>query len=296
MDRTAASSSTRATGLALIGISVLFFSMAGLFSKGIDAGAWEIIFWRAVFSALAMLGWLAWRRRIRAEFGSLGRTGWLAAAFCASGTAAFIPAFKLTSIANVTLIYAAAPILTGLAARFWFGERMTRPAILGCLAGFGGVAVIVAGSLGSLHLRGDLLALWMTLSMALVIALFRHYPATPGSAVMVLSCLFLLPPGAIFGSPLAVDPAELGWMALFGLSFATASVTLVEAAKRLPAGECALISTAEIPLAILLAFLILGEIPAIASLIGGGAILAGIAGSQIAALKRSRPVTGRVTG
>ncbi len=30
----------------LVVVSALMFSSAGLFAKGIDAGAWDIIFWR----------------------------------------------------------------------------------------------------------------------------------------------------------------------------------------------------------------------------------------------------------
>ena len=42
---------SRNTGIILLLISALVFSTAGLFTKGVAAGASEVIFWRGVFAA-----------------------------------------------------------------------------------------------------------------------------------------------------------------------------------------------------------------------------------------------------
>ena len=59
----------------------------------------------------------------------------------------------------------------------------------------------------------------------------------------------------------------------FGLVFAIASVTLAEGAKRVPSGQTALLSTLEMPLAPLLAFVVLSEVPPTQTWIGGSVIL-----------------------
>ena len=67
----------------------------------------------------------------------------------------------------------------------------------------------------------------------------------------------------------------------FGLVFAVASVTLMEGAKRISAAQTALLSVLETPLAPILALLILAEMPATTSLIGGGMIFCAVIWAQM---------------
>lgn len=84
-------------------VSALVCSAAGIFTKGLHAEVWDIIFWRGLFAAM-FTAYTVWRGRFRMHFIGMGRSGWPAAVVGASSTAASIPAFKLTSIANVSLI------------------------------------------------------------------------------------------------------------------------------------------------------------------------------------------------
>jgi len=47
--------STHAQGVALVCISAIAFSTAGLFTKGVSADAWSVIFWRGVSAAVFTL-------------------------------------------------------------------------------------------------------------------------------------------------------------------------------------------------------------------------------------------------
>jgi len=152
-------------GIGLIAVSAITFSTAGLFTKGVQAGAWEVIFWRGFFAAAFTTVWTVRRGALRRNFLGMGTSGLAIGVVGASGTAAFIPAFKLTTIANVSLIYAVAPLIAALLAWFAIGERVSRRTMAGCVGALLGVAVIVSGSLGQISLYGDLLALWMTIAM-----------------------------------------------------------------------------------------------------------------------------------
>ena len=272
--------SQHATGVALVVLSAVVFSTAGLFSKGLAVPAWDIIFWRGVFAAILTTLYVFWCGHFRREFLCMGRSGIVVALLGASGTAAFIPAFKFTTIANVSLIYAATPILAMLLAWAWIGERMTKYVIVGATASLAGVVLIVAGSLGKLNLTGDLLALWMAVAIAVMLVVYRVFPDTPAAGPAVLSSLVLLPLALIFGKPLQNSLWDIGIMAIFGLTFAVASVTLAEGARRLPAGETALLSLLEMPLAPLLALFAFQEWPALTTLAGGAMILSGVLYSQ----------------
>ncbi len=273
---------SRKAGVALMIASAVMFSSAGLFAKGVSASAWDVIFWRGIFSAVLTTLFIAGRGSLAREFFGMGPAGLTAAVIGASGSIAFITAFKLTSIANVALIYAAAPMLAALFAWLWMKERMTLSVVLACLMSFAGVGLIMSGSLGGINLRGDLLALWMTVVMAIYLVIYRRYPKTPSGGPIVLASLLVLVPALVFGTPFQNPISEIAIMAAFGLVFALASVAMTEGAKRLPSGETALLSTLETPLAPVLAWLILTEVPAWMTVAGGVLILLGIVGSQLA--------------
>ncbi|MEM9332065.1 MAG: DMT family transporter [Pseudomonadota bacterium] len=279
------SQNQRNVGIALLLLSALVFSTAGLFTKGVSANAWDVIFWRAFFAAIFTTGFIYWRGRSKSEFLHMGKVGWIVAAIGASGTAAFIPAFKLTSVANVSLIYASAPLLAAIFAWIWIKETMSWPAVFGCAAAFIGVLFIVGGSLKSINLQGDMLALWMTIVLAAMMVIYRKFPETPSAGPSVVSCLFLLPPAIYFSNPFMVSLTEIAILSAFGLVFAFASVTLVEGAKRLPSGETALLSSLEAPFAIILAWIILFEAPPLPTILGGVLIMVGVFASQARNIK-----------
>jgi len=260
-------------GVVLIVISAITFSTAGLFTKGVEAGAWEVIFWRGFFAAAFTTIWTTNRGTLRQNFLGMGFSGWAVGVVGALGTAAFIPAFKLTTIANVSLIYAVAPLIAALLAWFAIGEKVSSRTMAGCVGALLGVAIIVSGSLGQVSFFGDLLALWMTTAMASIMVIYRKFPDTPGAGPQVLQSAFLLPFAALLGNPFDVERTEIYVLAAFGLLFAIASVTLAEGAKRVPSGQTALLSTLETPLAPVFAFMLFAELPSIATFVGGSIVL-----------------------
>jgi drug/metabolite transporter (DMT)-like permease len=260
-------------GAFLVVISALTFSTAGLFTKGVEAGSWDVIFWRGFFAAALTTAWTINRGTLRQNFLGMGYPGLAIAVVGALGTAAFIPSFKLTSIANVSLIYAVSPLIAALLAWLVLGEKVSSRTMAGCVGALLGVAIIVSGSLGQFSLNGDLLALWMATAMASIMVIYRKYPDTPGAGPAALSSVLLLPFAVIFGDPSDVERTEVFVLSAFGLLFAIASVTLAEGAKRVPSGQTALLSTLETPLAPVFAFLLFTEIPNIATFLGGSVVL-----------------------
>ena len=263
-------------GVILLIIAAVTYSTAGIFTKGVVAGAWSVIFWRGVFAAGFTTGWTIGNGTFRHNFFNMGKSGWAVGIIGAIGTAAFIPAFKLTSIANVSLIYAAAPLIAAMLAWLAIGERITRRTLIGSLCALMGVGIIVVGSIGSVNFTGDALALVMTTAMATIMVIYRVYPKTPGAGPSVMQSLYLIPPSFIFGTPFDTAPFEIAVLAAFGLLFAIASVTLAEGAKRVPSGQTALLSALETPLAPIFAFFIFAEIPSTATFLGGAIVLAAV--------------------
>ena len=156
-----------------------------------------------------------------------------------------------------------------------------------------GVAIIVSGSVGQLSLRGDLLALWMTIAMAVLMAIYRRYPETPAAGPAALSSLLLLPVALYYVNPFAIPLFDFGLIAVFGLTFSIASVALAEGMKRIAAGEAALLSTLETPLAPLFGWLFFAELPPSTTFVGGAVILLAVVATQwLAATQPQQPIQG----
>ena len=274
--RSPAFTSPYAVGVALLLVSAIAFSSTGVFAKGVEAGAWAVIFWRGVFAATSTTLWAASRGGLRHEFFGMGRAGLAVGIVGALGTAALIPAFTLTTVANVALIYAAAPFLAAFMAWVTIGERVSKRTALGAGGALFGVAVIVSGSIGQVNLMGDALALAMTLAMSIIMVIYRARPKTPSAGPSVLQSVFLFPFAITFGAPFSIAPVEMAILAGFGVFHAIASVTLAEGAKRVPAGLTALIGARDTPLAPILSLLILREVPSQTTLLGGAIVLAAV--------------------
>ncbi|WP_085908981.1 DMT family transporter [Kiloniella majae] len=272
-------------GIILVILSATLFSMAGIFTKTIQAETWSIIAWRGIFAAILLFIWIIYKRNFIHSFLRMGTSGIAVAIIGAQGTAAFLSAFKLTSVANVSLIYAAAPLLAAIIAWIWLKEKITRPVAWGCVGAISGVLIVVSGSLGnlnqgSLNLEGDLLALGMTFSLALIMVIYRRYPTTPSAGPTALSALLLIPVCFYMGNPQDIALSEILPLALFGLLFSIAAISLTEGAKLIASGRAALLSSLETPIAPLLAWLILYELPTLQAIIGGIVIMIAVIYSQ----------------
>lgn len=277
---TDAKTTSRTAGVILVVVSAIVFSSAGIFAKGVSADAWTIIFWRGIAAATFTLIYMILRCGFWTEVKAFGIPALLVTIMRGAGTAAFIPAFKLSTVANVALIYAAVPFVAAALSWVFINEKPTRTVLIASLAAMVGVLIIVSNSFGSSRILGDLLAFFMTLMMAGIMVIYRKYPDTTAALPAALSSIILLPCAVLFSTPSDVLSNELPILALFGLVFAVASVTLSEGARRLPSAETALLSILEMPLAPILAVLILSEAPTPQAIVGGLIILCAVVWSQ----------------
>ncbi|MEH6442690.1 MAG: DMT family transporter [Oceanospirillaceae bacterium] len=272
--------STSHIGIILVTISAIVWSTLGLFAKGIEASVWVILFYRGLFSIL-ILGLYVHKKSeqgITHEFKSLGWPGWLSAIIGAASTICFISAFKYTSIANVSIIYAVTPFIVSVLAWIFLGESISTKGMICATLALVGVIIMVGGSGGSINLIGDALALLMTLGMSALVVLFRKFPNKPMILSTLISAAIHVLLSFILSNPFAVSavvPSAMDLVLLvgFGVVFALATILMVEGTRLIPAFQSALISTLEAPLAPLWAWLVFMQLPPSATWIGGGLVL-----------------------
>lgn len=151
-------------GLAGAAVAVCAWSTGTVLAKGIGMGGLAIGAYRFWFFAVCIVVWMSLRgARFRLRVVRNSMWGGIA---LGADVALFFSAIKLTSVVNATIIGSMQPIVVGVVAARFFGERIRpRDAVLSLIA-LGGALVVVmsAASDEVTDVRGDLLALAAMLS------------------------------------------------------------------------------------------------------------------------------------
>ncbi len=271
-------STERTLGIVLVSASAAVFALTGVLTKSIHADPLTITCWRGFVGSILITLYVLWRRRRSGgqESLRLGWRGWLLAVEGALGSIAFICAFKFTFVANVAIIYATAPFVTALLAFVLVREQFRLQTMIAAAVSLCGVAIMVWSGFGTGNLLGDFLALLMTIGSALYMIMVRAFRETPVVWAGAVSAFLLFVLGWFVTDPLAVSLRDAVLLVTFGASFALSSILWTEGARLIPAPESGLLGSAEVPFAILFAFLFLAEIPPAASMIGGAIVLCAV--------------------
>jgi drug/metabolite transporter, DME family len=290
---TAASDRSVAIGIALVLSSAVAWSTAGFFARMVPVDIWIVVFWRGIFgglsiAALAMIE----RRRFGFDFKRAFSLGGIALILIsATGKIAFLYALQNTTVANVTVLYATLPFMTAILAWLWFREKAERRTLIGSLVAGVGVLITVAGStgLGGGHILGDLAALFMTLTMALMTVIMRRHRDVPMLEAAALSGFVAAMVAFPVAEPFSIAMTDILWLALFGIVTQGGGLGIYTmGARRLPSAQAALLSASEVPMSPLWVWIFFQEVPAQETFIGGGLVLAAILWN-IAAELRKRP-------
>ncbi len=269
-------SSERMLGAVLVSLSAAVFGLAGVLTKAISADPLVINCWRGLFGGLFIAAYVLWRRSRNGASMRLGWRGSLLAVVGGLASIAFISAFKAGFVANVAIIYATVPFAAALLALLILREHVRLQTMLAAAFSTVGVAVMMVSGIAQGNLRGDVLALVMTLLSALYMVLVRKFRDTPVVWAAAVSAFMLFAFGWLVADPLAVKARDMVLLAAFGLSFAAAVILWTEGARLIPAPEAGLLGAAEVPYAILFAWLFLAEQPPLASWIGGAIVLCAV--------------------
>jgi len=279
-----------AAGMVLVTASAILFALAGVFTRSISAGPWTIVCWRGLVGAAIIAAYVLWRGRGPLMWSGLrlGRRGWALAVVGALSSIAFIAAFKLTYVANVTIIYATVPFMAAGLERALMGERTRKSTIVAAAMSLTGVAIMMLGGIGTGSLAGNLMAVLMTAGSALYMVLIRKFTDAPVVWAGAVAAFLLFLVGWVVTDPLDVTRHDAILMCAFGVSFAAAVILWTEGTRLVSAAESGLLGSTEVPLAILFAWLFLGELPPQASLAGGAIVIAAIFGYAALDFRRGR--------
>jgi drug/metabolite transporter (DMT)-like permease len=193
---------------------------------------------------------------------------------------------------TAALLVNVGPILIALAAGLLLGEGFPRTLLVGVAVSFAGVGLIAVGTSTSSTADGVGVLLCLVAAAAYAVGVVSQKPLlTRLSALQVtwlactigaVSCLPWTP--ARVGELGCAPASSIGWVVYLGLfPTAVAFTTWAYALARTSAGRMGATTYLVPPVAILLSWVVLGEVPAALAFAGGALCLAGVA------LTRRRP-------
>ncbi len=275
--------------------ATLLWSMAGVVTRQLDsAPAFEATFWRSAFNAVALVVLLGRLRGVAAlarTLASNDRTLWLSGLCWSVMFTAFMVAITMTTVANVLITMALAPLLTALIARLALGQRLPARTWAAIVVAGAGIAWMYAHELAVVeprHLLGVVVALGVPIAAALNWTAIQK--SRGGSVDLLVAVLIGATLSAVLTLPLALplraSAHDIALLALLGVAqLAVPCLVAVAAARVLVAPEVALLSLLEIVFGVSWTWLA-GEAPSANVLVGGALVLGALVANESIALRR----------
>ncbi|MDH4114583.1 MAG: DMT family transporter [Burkholderiaceae bacterium] len=279
--------------IVLMVIAPTLWSIAGVVTRHLSPelqahGRFEITFWRSLFAAVFVGGYLLLvRRELAGSLRRAGVPGLASGAMWATMFICFMLALTLTSTANTLIVLAVAPLVTALLAWAALRAPIAPRTWLAIAIAMAGIIWMFAGSLrieSPASVLGMLIAFGAPLASAVNVVILKKR----GHAVDLVPAVFL---GGVISAglmlPLALPSiatnADIALLALLGFAqLGLPCMLLVIAARHLAATEVALLALLEVVLGPLWAWLGAGEVPPATTLSGGALVLAALLINELA--------------
>lgn len=269
----------RRRGLGLAFFGMLLVSTDSFFIRLADTDGFDVTFWIGVLSTIVLFSISKVVHGINPITGVRdgGWPLWLASALQAGSTSLFVLAVTETSVSNVVVIIAAAPMFAAALSSMILGERTSRRVWLAIGAVIVGVLIVVSGSYGGGSMIGDVYALGAIFLFACSLVLLRRHGEVNRTLLVGLAgigmALIAVGPADIWGHSTTTWISLVLMGALFG---PLARVLLAIAPRHLPAAEVGLFTPVETVAASAWAWLFFDEAPALATIFGGIVIVSAV--------------------
>jgi drug/metabolite transporter (DMT)-like permease len=269
-------------GVLLVFLSALFWSFGGAIARFLDTSdSWMIVFWRSVWAAAFLFGFMLVRDGGRGTLRLFREMGWpgIAVGLCfATASSSFVVALQHTTVANILLMQAGVPLIAALLAFVMFGERIAPATGVAIAAVVVGVAIMVSESVsGKVSPIGDGLALLISAAISLATVLtrrFAHVRMMPATCFGTLAAALF---ASIQATGLAVSPYDMALLIAFGvLNLGVGLALFTSGARLIPAALAALLGTFEPILGPVWVWLIHAEVPSTRTIAGGSVVFAAL--------------------
>jgi len=279
----------RGTWLAAAGVTAVSFD--ALLVRLAEAPAGDVVFLRGLFIALALAALLR-VRYARWAPEALRAGGWPAALMAVTmglTQILFVVAVLHTRAANVVVILTAAPLFAAVLSGVFLGEWVRPRTWLAMALCIAGIVLVFGGSVSLGNWFGDAVALLCALIVAGNFTQLRRAPGVSRLAVVSAGGVFAALVSVPFAAPLALPNQAWVVLAVMGLlQMPLALALMTEATRYLPSAEVSLFLVVEAVLGSFWVWVVLGEQPPGATLLGGTLVIGTLIGHSLLALRKER--------
>ena len=278
-------------GILQLVASGFFLSTAGIALRLVEqADGWQILFYRSLALSITILLILVFQKgsRVFDEFRKLDWNDCLLAVFLGTGFVTYVFALLYNTVANALFIFSFAPFLAAFLGWMLLGERVATRTWFAIGFAMAGLAVMVGSELVLSHYLGTLLALWIPIAYAASIIAVRRSKRDNMLVALCLAGLVALVLSAFFVTDYVLTSRDLIISLYLGVFQVGMGFTLVVLGSRhVPAAQVGLLALVEPILAPLWVWMGVGELPGLATIIGGSIIFLAIATDGILNIKSS---------
>ena len=278
-------------GILQLVASGFFLSTSGIALRIIEqADGWQILFYRSLALSVTILLILVFQRgsRVFDEFRGLEWNDCLLAVFLGTGFVAYVFALLYNTVANALFIFSCAPFVAGFLGWILLGERVATRTWFAIGGAMAGLTVMVGSELAVSRYLGTLIALWIPIAYAASIIVIRSSKRENMLAALCLAGLVSGGLSAIFVTDYALTLQDLIISLYLGVFQAGIGFTLVVLGTRyIPAAQVGLLAMVEPVLAPIWVWMGVGEVPGLATIVGGAIIFSAITIDGILNIKSS---------
>jgi len=273
----------RSQGLIEVHSAVLLFGLAGLFGKFLPVPPHMIVFGRAFFASVALICVLRWFKArlflgakrdlaIFALLGSILAIHWIT----------FFHSIQVSNVAVGLLTYSTFPVFVTFMEPCFFGEKLRAFDLLAALLVLAGLFLVIPDFEFSNRItRGAVWGMVSGFTFAVLSLINRKVVQTYSSLVIALyqnafAACVLLP--FLWMGDWTLSGRQIVFLAFLGFfCTALAHALFIRSLVFITAQLASITSVLEPVYGMILAFLLLGEVPRVRTLLGGGIILGVVA-------------------
>ena len=285
-------------GALLVFASALTWSFGGSLARSLTVtDSWTIVFWRSLFAAAFLIGFMIARDGAAgtvALFRGMGVPGVSVGLCFAIASMAFIVALTHTTVANILLIQAGVPLIAALMAWAFFRETPQTATWIAIAAVIAGIAIMVSDSLGGAgSLIGNALALLIAVSFASATVITRRFSHVRMMPACCFGTLVAVAVASQLAGSFAISTADVVILIAFGaFNLGLGMAFFVTGVRLIPASIAALIGASEPVLGPFWVWLTHGETPSMQTVIGGAVVLVALVAHILWQIRRQRQETG----
>lgn len=281
--------SEKARGTLLMVSAMVILSPDALLISVIKTDPWTLVFWRGLLTAITLSFTLVFThgKGVLREIIRMGPAGILAGIFFGVSTISFVLSIRMTTAANTLVIVASSPLFAAIFTRIFLSEKVPLRTWMAVMTGFSGIIIIFSGSLSGGNTLGDFLALVTATIMAGNFVIIRSRKKVSMIPAVVLSGLLTTMFTVFFINPLSVRAQDILLLAVLGSVVLPIPLSIMTVAPKLiPAPEVSLIMLLETFLAPVWVWLVIGQTPAVETVLGGSVLVATLIFHALAGRRR----------